>query len=120
MLVLQDVGQLDTDSSHPIACPIENHAVGVGILGQATRALDEIRDLFSLCLERISTGVFHLAGNDSGSLELPVWLTQNKHVIVRLNGDFRVWPGRSRQSRRAQILAVRSALEDVARVERNA
>src|SRR5881398_59173 len=120
MLVLQHVGQLDTDSPHAVARPIENDAVRIRVRGQATSSLDEVRDPFRLCLECVSTGVLHLAGDDSSSLELPVWLTQDQHVVVWLNGYFGVWPGRSRQPRRPQILSVRSAVEDVARVERNA
>ena len=73
-----------------------------------------------LFFKRVGAGESHLALNRHRALKLPIRLAHDQHVVVRLEGDF----GRStrdcRQTRRSRVLAIRSAVEEIRRIQRHA
>ena len=117
--ILEYVGKLDSDATDSVPRPVEHHAVRVPIRREPAGACDEIGNFFRLGLERVSAGITNFAGDHRGALQLPVGLPQDQNVVVGLDDDLGVRTRRRGQARRAEVLPIRRALEDVARVQRN-
>src|SRR5437899_2594792 len=116
----KNIAQLYSDSSYSVCRSNKYHAVGVSVFRKSARTGNKIGQAFGLCLQSVPTGESYFAPYRGCALQFPIWLPHDEHIVVGLHCNIRIRPRRGWHAWRPEVLPIRSALEQVARVERNA
>jgi len=119
-MIPQRLRQIDVDPPARIRRPQKPNPLRIRPRREPARARHQVGQAIVLRLQRVRARIQHLTRDRHHPLQLEIGLLQHQHLIERLERDLRGAAAPERGTRRAHVVALPIALEQIGGIDRRA